>query len=158
MLNEQKVINWFAVKSDVNKKLFPERDKLTQLRLEKLLYFAQGTYLSLYDEKLFDDDLVHADYGPLAVKAHAKYEGKRNLNSLINWKQALKDFSELNNIPKVSLVLNSVFNKYDNVTTSKLVEITQQQDPWSNTRPGEEMTPEALKDYFEQIVDPSNSF
>ena len=153
MLNEQKVINWFAVKSDVNKKLFPERDKLTQLRLEKLLYFAQGTFLALYDEKLFDDKAINAPNGPTFKKVRCiAVDNKIDLN------QALKDFSELNNIPKVSLVLNSVSNKYDNVTTSELVEITQQQDPCSNTRPGEEMTPEALKDYFEQIVDPSNSF
>ena len=157
MLNEQKVINWFAVKSDVNKKLFPERDKLTQLRLEKLLYFAQGTYLSLYDEKLFDDDLVHADYGPLAVKAHAKYEGKRNLNSLINWKQALKDFSELNNIPKVSLVLNSVFNKYADVSTSTLVDITHHQKPWISAKSGEEISPKVLKEFFDSIVVQANA-
>ena len=153
MINEQKVINWFAVKSDVNKKLFPERDKLTQLRLEKLLYFAQGTFLALYDEKLFDDKAINAPNGPTFEKIRCIAVDNR-----IDWDQALKDFSELNSLPKVNFVLNSVFNKYANVIASKLVEITQQQDPWSNTRPGEEMTPEALKDYFEKIVYPSNSF
>lgn len=158
MISEDKIVNWLAVKSDVNVKMFPERDELTQFRLQKLLYFLQGTYLSLHDEKLFDDDLVHADYGPLAVKAHAKYEGQRNLNSLINWEQALKDFSELNNIPKVSLVLNSVFNKYADVSTSTLVDITYHQKPWNSVKSGEEISPGVLKDFFDQIVYPSNSY
>ena len=153
MINEQKVINWFAVKSDVNKKLFPERDKLTQLRLEKLLYFAQGTFLALYDEKLFDDKAINAPNGPTFEKIRCIPVDNR-----IDWDQALKDFSELNSLPKVNFVLNSVFNKYANVITSKLVEITKQQAPWDNTRSGEKISPKVLKDFFDQIVYPSNSF
>ena len=153
MLNEQKVINWFAVKSDVNKKLFPERDKLTQLRLEKLLYFAQGVFLALYDKKLFDDKAINAPNGPTFEKIRCIA-----VDNKIGWNQALKDFFELNSLPKVNSVLNSVFNKYANVITSKLVEITKQQAPWDNTRSGEEISPEVLKDFFDQIVYPSNSF
>lgn len=152
MYNEQKVINWFAVKSDVNKKLFPDREELTQLRLMKLLYFAQGTYLALYDEQLFDDKAVHANNGPMFEEAHRLYDGCRAINGKINWDQAIKDFSELNSLPKVNIVLNSVFNKYADVKTSKLVEITHQQDPWKNTKSGRELTPKALKDYFDKIV------
>lgn len=152
MLNEQKVINWFAVKSDVNKKLFPDRDELTQLRLMKLLYFAQGTYLALYDEKLFDDKAVNAPNGPMFEKAHDLYNGCVSLDNKIDWDQAIKDFTELNDLPKVNIVLNSVFNKYADVKTSKLVNITHQQAPWENTQSGEEMTPEALRDYFDKIV------
>lgn len=152
MLNEQKVINWFAVKSDVNNKLFPDRDKLTQLRLMKLLYFAQGTYLALYDEKLFDDKAVNAPNGPMFEKAHDLYNGCKSLDNKIDWDQAVKDFTELNDLPKVNIVLNSVFNKYADVKTSKLVNITHQQAPWENTKSGEELTPEALRDYFDKIV------
>lgn len=157
MISEEKIVNWLAVKSDVNVKMFPERDELTQLRLQKLLYFIQGTYLSLYDEKLFDDEIVHADYGPLAVKAHSKYEGKRDLNATIHWEQAIKDFSELNSIPKVSLVLNSVFNKYADVSTSKLVDITHHQKPWNSVKSGEEISPKVLKEFFDSIVVQANA-
>lgn len=152
MISEEKIVNWLAVKSDVNVKMFPEREELTQLRLQKLLYFLQGTYLSLYNEKLFDDKFVHKEYGPVAENSHAKYIGKRNINSLINWEQAIKDFSELNSLPKVNSVLNSVFNKYADVSTSKLVDITHQQKPWNSVKQDEEITPEILKEFFDSIV------
>jgi len=156
MYNEQKVINWFAVKSDVNQKLFPDRANrtydLTQLRLMKLLYFAQGTYLALYDEQLFDDKAVHATNGPMFEEAHKLYRGCISIKNEIKWDQAIDDFTELNSLPKVNIVLNSVFNKYADVPTSKLVEITHKQDPWKNTESGRELTPKALKDYFKKNV------
>lgn len=152
MISEQKVINWLAIKSDANVKLFPDREELTQLRLMKLLYFIQGTYLAIHKEKLFDDKVVNAPNGPMFEKAHRLYNRCRSLNNKIDWDQAEKDFTELNSLPKVNVVLNSVFNKYADVKTSKLVEITHEQDPWCNTKSGQEMTSEAMRDYFDKIV------
>lgn len=152
MISEQKVINWFAVKSDVNKKLFPAREELTQLRLMKLLYFTQGTYLALNGHPLIDDKVVNAPNGPMFESAHHLYNGSRALDNKIDWDQSIKDFTELSNIPEVNIVLNSVFNKYANVKTGELVNISHRQEPWQNTKSGQEITQEEMKNYFKKIV------
>ena len=49
-------------------------DSITNLKLQKLLYFAQGTSLALFDKPLFDEDLEAWPHGPVAASAYHKFK------------------------------------------------------------------------------------
>ncbi|MDR1041744.1 MAG: DUF4065 domain-containing protein [Deltaproteobacteria bacterium] len=53
------VANWFIER---NRK---ESGDLTHLKLQKLLYFAQGWHLAYYDVPLFEDPIEAWKYGPV---------------------------------------------------------------------------------------------
>ena len=48
-------------------------DLMTNLRLQKLLYFAQGWYLSRYGKPLFQDEIEARKYGPVVPKIYETY-------------------------------------------------------------------------------------
>ena len=51
------IANWFL--NENRKQLnFEDSEYITNLKLQKLLYYAQGCYLAKYDKVLFKDDFV----------------------------------------------------------------------------------------------------
>jgi len=48
-------------------------DGMTNLRLQKLLYLAQGYYLAEYGRPLFNDDIEAWQYGPVVRDVYVKY-------------------------------------------------------------------------------------
>lgn len=53
---------------------------LTNLKLQKLLYFAYGIHLYLFDERLFEDEIQAWDLGPVIPSIYYEFKdhGKNN--------------------------------------------------------------------------------
>ena len=49
-------------------------DDLTNLKLQKLLYFAYGIHLSLFNEKLFNDEIQAWTLGPVVKKVYEEFK------------------------------------------------------------------------------------
>ena len=49
-------------------------DDLSNMKLNKLLYYAQGQYLLQKGEVLFDDDIEAWEHGPIIDKVYQKYK------------------------------------------------------------------------------------
>lgn len=49
-------------------------DDLTNMKINKLLYFAQGHYLSKYGKPLFQDTFEAWEHGPVVPAVYAKYK------------------------------------------------------------------------------------
>ena len=49
-------------------------DLMTNLRLQKLLYFAQGWYLARYGKPLFSDEIEAWTYGPVVPEVYQTYK------------------------------------------------------------------------------------
>lgn len=47
---------------------------LTNLKLQKLLYFIQGWHLALFKKPLFKDDIEAWDYTPIVKNVYNKYK------------------------------------------------------------------------------------
>lgn len=46
---------------------------MTNMKLQKLLYYAQSIYLALYDEPLFEEEIQAWRYGPVCPSAYEYY-------------------------------------------------------------------------------------
>ncbi|MDE5758463.1 MAG: DUF4065 domain-containing protein, partial [Allobaculum sp.] len=55
-----------------------DEEHLTNLKLQKLLYYAQGASLGLYNRPLFEDQIVHWTHGPVVPTVYCKYSKFRN--------------------------------------------------------------------------------
>ena len=47
---------------------------ITPLKLQKILYYAQGYYLAMYDEALFPEDFQAWAHGPANEQIYEKYK------------------------------------------------------------------------------------
>jgi len=62
-------------------------DIMTNLRLQKLVYYAQAWHLAILDEELFEDDCEAWVHGPVIYGLYKTYEG-------FNWNPIPRPMSE----------------------------------------------------------------
>lgn len=54
-------------------------EPMTNMRLNKMLYFAQGVYLARYEALLFDDDIEAWQFGPVVSDVYHTYKRFKEL-------------------------------------------------------------------------------
>lgn len=101
-------------------------DLMTNLRLQKLLYFAQGWHLARYGKPLFEEEIEAWPYGPVVPEVYNAYKryGRAGIAG------ALPD-TDVFTEEEFSLLLD-VAREYDKFGTSSLIRMTHKiGSPWS---------------------------
>lgn len=127
-------------------------DSISNLKLQKLVYYAQGFSLALYDKPLFPKSIQAWAHGPVVRVLYDKY----------------RDY-EANPIPKPSEIklsrydtttkelLNEIYAVYGQYSAWKLRELTHEDTPWINAyrKSNKEIPHTALKKYFKTQIEDS---
>ena len=127
-----------------------EGDFMTNLKLQKLVYYAQGLHLACYDVPLFGEAIEAWTHGPVVPELYFKYRDF-GLTS-IPIPQDI-DFDKFDSETKE--LLNDVYSVFGQYSAWKLREMTHEESPWSeayNTGMNTIISHEALKEHFSQYV------
>lgn len=119
-------------------------DLMTHLRLQKLLYFAQGWHLARYGKPLFDAPLEAWQHGPVVRDMYRRYKvfGSQGI-------ETSEPVPEDAFTPEEYELLLDVARAYDACSTGELVNLSHAPDaPWSHTAPSAEISRQAMQDYF----------
>lgn len=136
-----------------------ENDTITNLRVNKLVYFAQAWYLTRYNIPLFNEEIEAWDYGPIVSSLYQVYKkyGKNNIDNVSdNYSSNIFSADELKTLIDVAVY----YGKY---STTELVNLTHRKDsPWykvmtSQNRTSCIISKESLKDYYQNQA-PLTSF
>ena len=123
-------------------------DPMTNLRLNKFLYFAQGYALGRLGRPLFEDRIEAWDKGPAVPSIYRRYKGSGS--------NFLKDepFDESSVTEEEHNLLIEVFSTFDKYSTSELISITHQPGtPWDcvyEENASNEIPVASIKGYFEK--------
>lgn len=115
-------------------------DYITHLKLQKLLYYAQGCNLAINDEPLFNEKIYNWEHGPVVRDVYSIYAGY-NSNPI----------KEVNNVyidTDSEKILEEVYEVFGKFSALELRRMTHQEDPWKNTNKNDEIKNESIKDYF----------
>ncbi len=119
-------------------------DTLSNLKLQKLVYYAQGFHLALNDNPLFDEQIVAWTHGPVVeVMYHTfKRHGASNIPfpDEINPDSLTSEQEEL---------LQEVQDIYGQFSAWKLRDMTHQEPPWRDTEKESVISHESMKSYFQ---------
>jgi uncharacterized phage-associated protein len=156
------VANWFIVRNQT------DSSRLTNLKLQKLLYFAQGCHLALYDFPLFEDPIEAWKYGPVvrpvyrAISARPKSE---NITETIDGYVLLGGDYKVFGTPEMTprdddteLLMQSVWDSYSKKSPWRLVAVTHAKgSPWdivANSSGNVQLTAETswFNDYYDLII------
>lgn len=121
-------------------------DSISNLKLQKLLYYAQGFHLAVFGEPLFPEAIKAWAHGPVVPQVYHEYKdfGARPIPvERVN----LESYP-----PEVREVLDEVNAVYGQFSASKLRAMTHDEPPWKNTPQSETISQEKLKDFFETLV------
>lgn len=119
-----------------------EKDfSISNLKLQKVLYFIQAIFLNEYHRACFSDDIEAWAFGPVVPSVYRQYKifgansipttvfNKNNFASIF----ALTSYETNEIISKDDInIIHNIVNELSSYTASELVEITHSQSPWIN--------------------------
>jgi uncharacterized phage-associated protein len=122
-------------------------DTISNLKLQKLLYYAQGFNLAVNKKPLFADKIYAWEHGPVVQTVYHQFK-EHGGNSIPKPKSF--DFSVFN--PKEREVLDEVYRIFGQFSAWKLRNMTHEEDPWKNTARDAVITHEAMRTFFKTRV------
>jgi uncharacterized phage-associated protein len=128
-------------------------DPLTNLKLQKLLYYAQGWHLALFGDALFDERIEAWPHGPVVPPVYGLYKSYR-------WNAIIEETLSPVLDEHVTKHLEDVMDTYGVHNGYFLESLTHQEAPWidargsiSPTAPSNSViSPESMKAYFKSLL------
>ncbi|MHB1425103.1 MAG: Panacea domain-containing protein [Gemmataceae bacterium] len=108
-----------------------EPDYLTNMRVQKLLYYVQGWHFGAFGRPLFDEPLEAWKHGPVVRSVYQAYKDHGDEGIRPGSEQELSSLS----IHDRAFV-ESVWAEYKKYSASGLRSMTHEESPWSNARGG----------------------
>ena len=141
------VINIYNSKVDElvrNYDITPEY--ITNLKLQKLLYFVQALCLMIFGKKAFSEKILAWPYGPVINEVYQKYKPNR-ANEIVSEK-FIKNISS-----GLYKVIEEVVTCYGSIEANKLIDFTHEEEPWKNAEINSEIDIESIRNYFNKVYD-----
>jgi len=142
MLNAKHIAEYFLTYVDED-----AGEGITNLKLQKLVYYAQGVYLAIYKKPLFNASIEAWIHGPIVASLYHIYEKYGN-NPIPTPKQI--DFSIYSQ--NVKEILDEVYNVFGQFSAWKLQHMVYEELPWKETIYGNVISLEVLHKYFKTII------
>lgn len=119
-------------------------EQISNLKLQKLLYYAQGFYLALFNKRLFNSQIEAWEHGPVVPEVYHKYKkyGARGIPS-----PKVVDFEKYDDETKD--FLNEIYDILGQFSAWKLRNMTHVEKPWREAyKSNGKITDKLMKDYF----------
>lgn len=130
---------------------------LTNLKLQKLLYYSQAWFLALYGKPLFEEEFQAWVHGPVLPSQYYRFNEFR-------WMPITKEVSEPKFEDSVADHLCEVLEVFGVETAVALEQMTHDELPWKRARgdlaphePSREIIQKAwMKEFYAQLADGQN--
>lgn len=124
-----------------------QKQRISNLKLQKMLYYIQGYCLKNHHQAAFQEPILHWDYGPVVPDAYYEY-------SIYGAEPIKGDFSADDKIlfkefdRKMAETIRRVIDACGTRTASKLVEQTHHEKPWMDTKRNQQIGLQCIENYF----------
>lgn len=135
------VANYFLAQTDDE-----AGDTISNLKLQKLVYYAQGFHLALKGIPLFNEPLQAWNHGPVSPALYQAYKAYGSSSLPIP-----EEFDDTRLTPEEKEVLDDVYAVYGQFSAWKLRDLTHDEAPWVNAyREGANapISHEAMQEFF----------
>ena len=129
------------------------RSEITNLKLQKLLYYAQAWHLAFCDDPLFDDPIEAWVHGPVVPEIFRTYRH-------LKWSPIPNVGRPIESVD-IAEHLRDVWKVYGGFNATKLERLTHKEDPWKNARRG--LAPDvpsrniistrSMKTYYQSLIE-----
>jgi uncharacterized phage-associated protein len=136
------IANYFLWKAqDENQEL------LSNMKLQKLIYYAQGLHLALYDFPLFDDKMEAWTYGPVVPDLYHSYK-----HFEAGGIPADPNFDPSSIDGDTSEFLDEVFNVFGQFSAIRLMELAHSDQCWIDAGSGNEISHQSMRNSLKKYL------
>ena len=140
----------YAVKEIANKLLVMSEESgelMTNMKLQKMLYYQQGFHLAYFDTPLFDEDIEAWMYGPVVPSVYEMFSEK-SMEGLRGNRNKIVTLAESNE----EYLFAEVFRVYGRYSAVGLMNMTHEEMPWKSTPVGKGhiIDKEKIKAFFKK--------
>ena len=122
-------------------------DLISNLKLQKLVYYAQGFHLALFGEPLFNEQIEAWTHGPVVPCLYHKY--KEHGQGAIPVPSSL-DFDKFG--AETREFLDEVYSVFGQFSAWKLRNMTHEEPPWRDAGQGGTISLESMQNYFKTQI------
>ncbi len=125
-------------------------ETISNLKLQKLLYYTQGFFIAVFDRKLFEEPIEAWQYGPVVREAYLHFKDFGSSSISLQ-----EDVKIINLAQDEDELFKEVMEEYGQFSAVKLMNMTHEESPWKKTfseNPQGEISYELLKEYFKTQI------
>ncbi|VAW76025.1 possible prophage ps3 protein01-like protein [hydrothermal vent metagenome] len=118
-------------------------DLISNLKLQKLIYYAQGFHLAIYGEPLFSESIEAWTHGPVSPDLYHRFKDCESNPIPVPdeidfsvYEQPVREF------------LDEVYSVFGQFSAWKLRNMTHDEPPWKEAAPNTVITHDAMRAYF----------
>jgi uncharacterized phage-associated protein len=141
------IAKWFIAWAEA------EEEELSNMKLQKLLYYAQGHHLARYQAPLFGDQIQAWSHGPVVPPVYRAFKdsGRSSIQlpetDSFAWDQVDSSTTEF---------LSMVWNTYGGFSAGRLRNMTHEEPPWAKNWRGDNerdivIPAEDLQEHFRRV-------
>lgn len=142
MSRETGIYNALDVARYVIRKSVDIGKPIDQLKLQKILYYIQASFLVKKDKVCFCDPILAWRFGPVVESVYRCYNKYSSMNLYPDRKDGI------NIIDEDVRIMDAVIDKYKNKTAWYLVEQTHKEKPWLDTAQSDTILIDDIKEYY----------
>ena len=121
---------------------------MSNLKLQKLLYYYQGFHLAFFERPAFDEDIYAWQYGPVVPEVYHSFADKRA--SIIKTDDFNEQYEEITDQQKQ--LLHVILDNYGQLNASALMNLSHQETPWKSTELLNIISSEKLTSFFKTKI------
>lgn len=121
-------------------------DLMSNLKLQKMLYYEQGYHLAAFSTPLFDEEVVAWMYGPVVECVYNTFRDYKRNGIEPQDKEPIKltnDEEEL---------FEEVFQAYADFSAYGLMRKTHEEMPWKTTEPKQIISKDKMRTFFSTLM------
>ena len=121
-------------------------DTISNLKLQKMMYYQQGFHLAYFGTPLFDEDIVAWQYGPVVPSVYKEYKSFES-NSISTSKEGISlsdDEEEL---------FNNAYEEYNQFSAVALMKMTHEESPWKTTEINSVISRDKMMAFFKTQIE-----
>jgi uncharacterized phage-associated protein len=142
------IADWFVNRANLEKEEnFGEG--ISNMKLQKILYFAQAAHITVENSPLFSEEIYAWKYGPVVDEVYHAYKG--NQSTPIERPLSNK-FEKLDS--STTSFLEEVWQLFGKYTAAKLVEMSHAHAPWKSVYDGSRnklISKNSIQKYYKNV-------
>lgn len=124
-------------------------ENISNLKLQKLVYYAQGFHLAIHGTQLFEEPVLAWEHGPVVENLYHEYKqfGSQGIPMPANFNPEVFTKKQVE-------LLNEVYEVYGQFSAWKLRNMTHSERPWIETPRNAAIDPALMMEFFKDYVTP----